>query len=137
MMLQRISAFLCEPGKLDKDTLFERFLQQYASDKQVESEVKELPFNRGALLKISIKGYWISLNYLTDGIDEHLAKVESVVGALAPQPLKPYCELRALFAPDERADFYAYTAKTLEFLQGLPNAVIYDTENEQVIALTV
>ncbi len=136
-MLHRINAFLYGTPPQNEQQTFDRVRQHFADDNSVQFETKELPFDRGHMLKLTVKGYWINVSYITEDIEQRIEQIEANVGTLTHKAIKPYCEVRTLFGPDEHANFYPYTVKMHQFLEALPNAVVYDEDKHHVISASI
>lgn len=113
--------------------LYERIRSRFAAWKGLVIEELWRPFQDGPALDLSIGRYHITLNFIDEEVQDSLAHVQRVTGQSLPAATLR-AELRANFDDDPHQDFDELAVEMYAFLMALPQAVVFDDRQQQIVA---
>ncbi len=138
-IVHTINTFLyVENEKITQDNIFELVQNYFSKDEGVIFSEEEKAFGPGYDLRIQFDGYWMMVSFIDDeSINESISHVKSVTSDPLETKLSLFCEVRTFFGPDENSDFDHLTVSMYQFLEELPNSVVYDDNHESIMAKSI
>ncbi|WP_024610036.1 hypothetical protein [Pseudoalteromonas sp. TB64] len=131
-----INTFLFgQDGEYSQAAIFDLIKSHFSGDESAEFSEEEQPFGLSPKLRIEFSDYWILISVIQDeSIKESINNIQEITKQELETTLSPQCEVRTFFAPDENSEFDHIAIDMYQFLEGLPNSLVYDDNHEKIIS---
>ncbi len=134
--MHTINTFLFgSAGDSSREKIYDHVRQYFEGEDGVEISEDWLPFDMAASLRVTFdKTYFFTVDYIDDeDIHESLLYIEKSTSIKLPHE-RLLCEVRTNFGNDKNSDFDHITVSMYEFLEALPNSVVYDDNHKTIVS---